>query len=192
MVEKTKSNNLTIALNILYAKKEKVYLVYVSKHNSNGEKQVILLMIPNGKRWHYLAVKILPAFLRGIMSKHLGDFYCLNCLHSFATESKFESHIKVYENIDFCNVVMPSEDAKILKFNQYQKSDKALYTGILVWAPKKFFLSFLFQLYFNKKFAEVAVNDFIMHLIILKWLRIQKCRQKRIAMRQSSRSERKN
>ena len=54
MVEKTKSNNLTIALNILYAKKEKVYLVYVSKHNSNGEKQVILLMIPNGKRWHYL------------------------------------------------------------------------------------------------------------------------------------------
>ena len=191
MVEKTKSNNLTIALNILYAKKEKVYLVYVSKHNSNGEKQVILLMIPNGKRWHYLAVKILPAFLRGIMSKHLGDFYCLNCLHSFATESKLESHIKVYENIDFCNVVMPSEDAKILKFNQYQKSDKALYTGILVWAPKKI-LSFLFQLYFNKKFAEVTVNDFIMHLIILKWLRIQKCRQKRIAMRQSSRSERKN
>ena len=191
MVEKTKSNNLTIALNILNAKKEKVYLVYVSKHNSNGEKQVILLMIPNGKRWHYLAVKILPAFLRGIMSKHLGDFYCLNCLHSFATESKLESHIKVYENIDFCNVVMPSEDAKILKFNQYQKSDKALYTGILVWAPKKI-LSFLFQLYFNKKFAEVTVNDFIMHLIILKWLRIQKCRQKRIAMRQSSRSERKN
>ena len=191
MVEKTKSNNLTIALNILYAKKEKVYLVYVSKHNSNGEKQVILLMIPNGKRWHYLAVKILPAFLRGIMSKHLGDFYCLNCLHSFATESKLESHIKVYENIDFCNVVMPSEDAKILKFNQYQKSDKALYTGILVWAPKKI-LSFLFQLYFNKKFAEVTVNDFIMHLIILKWLRIQKCRQKRIALRQSSRSERKN
>ena len=173
MVEKTKSNNLTIALNILYAKKEKVYLVYVSKHNSNGEKQVILLMIPNGKRWHYLAVKILPAFLRGIMSKHLGDFYCLNCLHSFATESKLESHIKVYENIDFCNVVMASEDAKILKFNQYQKSDKALYTGILVWAPKKI-LSFLFQLYFNKKFAEVTVNDFIMHLIILKWLRIQK------------------
>ena len=191
MVEKTKSNNLTIALNILNAKKEKVYLVYVSKHNSNGEKQVILLMIPNGKRWHYLAVKILPAFLRGIMSKHLGDFYCLNCLHSFATESKLESHIKVYENIDFCNVVMPSEDAKILKFNQYQKSDKALYTGILVWAPKKI-LSFLFQLYFNKKFAEVTVNDFIMHLIILKWLRIQKCRRKRIAMRQSSRSERKN
>ena len=26
---------------------------------------------------------------------------------------------------DFCNVIMPSEDTKILEFNQYQKSDKA-------------------------------------------------------------------
>ena len=31
----------------MYAKKEKIYLAYVSKHNSNREKQVILLMIPN-------------------------------------------------------------------------------------------------------------------------------------------------
>ena len=31
-----------MALNVLYAKKENIYLVYVSKHNSNREKQVIL------------------------------------------------------------------------------------------------------------------------------------------------------
>ena len=31
--------------------------VYVSKHKSDWEKQVILLMIPNGERWHYLALK---------------------------------------------------------------------------------------------------------------------------------------
>ena len=30
-------------------KKKKIYLAYVSKHNSNREKQVILLIIPNGK-----------------------------------------------------------------------------------------------------------------------------------------------
>ena len=28
------------------------------------------------------------------------------------------------ENKKFCNVIMPSEDTKILEFNQYQKSDK--------------------------------------------------------------------
>ena len=61
---------------------------YVSKHNSNREKQVILLIIRNGEKWHYLAVKKLSASLRGITSKHHGDFYCLNCVHSFATEKK--------------------------------------------------------------------------------------------------------
>ena len=54
---KFEKNNVTIALNVLYAKKEKIYLAYVSKHNSNREKQVILLMILNGEKWHYLAVK---------------------------------------------------------------------------------------------------------------------------------------
>ena len=43
-------------LYVLYAKKEKIYPFYVSKHNSNYEKQVILLMIPNEERCHYLAV----------------------------------------------------------------------------------------------------------------------------------------
>ena len=47
-------------------------------------------MIPNEekKRWHYLAVKMLSTLLHGITSKHKGDFYCLNCLHSFRTENK--------------------------------------------------------------------------------------------------------
>ena len=31
------------------------------------------------------------------------------------------------ENKDFCNVIMPSEDTKILEFNQHQKSDKVLF-----------------------------------------------------------------
>ena len=45
--------------------KKKVYPAYVSKHNSNREKQVILSMISNGEkreakskgRWDYLAAK---------------------------------------------------------------------------------------------------------------------------------------
>ena len=56
--KKIEKNNVTIALNVLYAKKEKIYQAYVSKHNSNCQKQVIILMISNGeKRWHYLALK---------------------------------------------------------------------------------------------------------------------------------------
>ena len=69
--------------------------------------------------------KKLSALLRGITSKHHGNFYCLNCLHSFATEKKLESHENLCENKDFFNVIIPSEDTKMLEFNQYLRSDKA-------------------------------------------------------------------
>ena len=69
-------------------KKKKIYLAHVSKHNANCEKQVILLMIPNEEKWRYLAAKKLSALFRGITSKHRGDFYCLNCFHSFKTKRK--------------------------------------------------------------------------------------------------------
>ena len=47
--KKFEKYNLTTALNILYAKIEKIYPAYVSKQNRNREKQVIILMIPNGE-----------------------------------------------------------------------------------------------------------------------------------------------
>ena len=57
-----RSNNVTISLNVLYAKKEKkLHPAYVSKDNSDHEKLVIYLMTPNGEGWHYLAVKKLSA-----------------------------------------------------------------------------------------------------------------------------------
>ena len=118
-MEKIGKYNVT---NVLYPRKENLYLVYVSKHNSNHEKQVILLTIPNGKGWHYLAVTKLSALLRGINSKHHADFYCLNC---FATKNPLESHKKVCENKDFCSVIMLFKDTKTLEVNQYQKSGKA-------------------------------------------------------------------
>ena len=42
-------NNLMIALNVLYAKSEKIYPAYFLKQNSKCEKQDILSMIPNGE-----------------------------------------------------------------------------------------------------------------------------------------------
>ena len=59
----------------MYVKKENIYPAYVSKYNSNCEKQVILLMISNGEKWHYLAVKEISALLRGITSKNYKIIY---------------------------------------------------------------------------------------------------------------------
>ena len=41
--KKFEKNNVRIALNVLYARKEKINPAYVSKNNSNCEKEVILL-----------------------------------------------------------------------------------------------------------------------------------------------------
>ena len=69
----------------------------------------------------------LSQLLRGITFKHNDNFYCLNCFHSFVAESKLQSFKQVCENKDFCNILMLSEDTKVLEFNQYQKSDKAIF-----------------------------------------------------------------
>ena len=71
--------------------------------------------------------KKLFELLHRITSKNKGDFYCLNCLHSFRTENKLKSHEKVCKNKYFCVTIMPSEKDNILEFNQYMKSDKMLY-----------------------------------------------------------------
>ena len=51
-------------------------------------------MITNSGNWHYLVVKNLSRLLRGISSNHDGDYYCLNCFHSYRTENKLNAHKK--------------------------------------------------------------------------------------------------
>ena len=46
--------------------------------------------------------KILSAILRGITSNYHSGFYCLDWLHSFATESRLETYKKYFKK-DFCN-----------------------------------------------------------------------------------------
>ena len=41
----------------------------------------------------------------------------MNCFHSFRIKNKLESHKKVCENKAFYNVIMSSEETKILEFN---------------------------------------------------------------------------
>ena len=81
-------------------------------------------MISNGENWHYLAVKSLSRLLRGITSNHDGDYYCLNCFHSYRTENKLNIHKKICENNEYCNIEMPSPNNNIIKYNQGNKSLK--------------------------------------------------------------------
>ena len=73
-----------------------------SKYNLNRENQVILLMITDGEKWHYLAVKSLSALLRRMTGYNSGDFYCLNYFRSYTTKNKLKKLKNVCENHDYC------------------------------------------------------------------------------------------
>ena len=94
---------------------KKISVVYRSKHNNKREKQVILLMIGDGKKYHYLAVTNLSALLQKISSNHKEDFYCLNCFNSYTTKNKLKEHEEICNNHDSCRIEMPEWVNKILK-----------------------------------------------------------------------------
>ena len=68
-------------------------------------------MITGGKKWHYLTVKT-SVLLRGVTSKHVGDFYCLNCFH-ILQKKKLKKHYNVCKNHDYCYVEVHK---KIIKY----------------------------------------------------------------------------
>ena len=88
-------------ISYIYLNIEEIRHAYKSKCNLNRENKVILLMITDGKKWHNLAVKKLSASFSKITSKRDGDFYCLNCFHSFRTENKLKKHKNVSKNHDY-------------------------------------------------------------------------------------------
>ena len=77
---------------------------YKSKHNLERENQVFLLMITDGKKWDFLAVKSLFVLLRGITGNNNGDFYCLNICRPYTTENKLKKHRNVCEDHYYCFV----------------------------------------------------------------------------------------
>ena len=122
-------NNKNVALNIYYVpfNIKKIEIAYKSKYNLVRDNQIILLMISNGENWHYLAVKSLSGLLRGITSNHNGDYYCLNCFHSYSAENKLNAHKKICENNEYCNIEMPSPNNNLIKYNEGGKSLKLLF-----------------------------------------------------------------
>ena len=70
------SENKSMALNILYVpyNTEKIRHVYKSKYSLTRENQVVLLMITDGEKWHYLAVKNLSVLFRKITGNIMETF----------------------------------------------------------------------------------------------------------------------
>ena len=95
--------------------RRKIRQAYISRHNSERKHQVILPMIKDGEKWHYLAVKILSRLLRELHQQIMMNF--MNCLHSFKKCLQENENDNACKNHDYCNVKMPKARNKILKFN---------------------------------------------------------------------------
>ena len=107
----------------------KINIVYKSKYNNKCKKQIILLMIGDGKKYHYLAVTNLSALLQKISSNHK-DFY-LNCFNSYTTKDKLKEHEEICNNHDSCRIEMPDWANKTIKYNPGEKSLKAPFSFFL-------------------------------------------------------------
>ena len=137
--KKFEQNNETIALNVLYVSHntEQICCAYKSKYNNERENQVILLMITDGEKWHYLALKSEPMLYNGklcnrpvkSLSRLLKEksffFYCLNCFNSYSTENRLKEHEEICNKNDSCRIIMPKWNEIILKYNHGEKSLKA-------------------------------------------------------------------
>ena len=119
--------NKTNAINILFVSynTKTISIACKSKYNHKHKNQVILLMITDGKKWHYLAVRSLSALFRGITSSNNGDFYCLNCFYSYCTHNKLKKHERVFNNHDYCHLEMPKENEKNIKIQSRRKIIKS-------------------------------------------------------------------
>ena len=141
-----KKNNKIIALNILFVPHDEktINLAHKSKYNRKRKNQVVLSMITDSKKRHYIAlkseradhefnrpIKSLSKLFRGITSNHDEDFYCLNCLHSFRTDNAPKKHERLCDNNDYCRVEMPTQFNKTLKYNYGEKS---LRTPFVIYA----------------------------------------------------------
>ena len=128
--KKIEQNNKTIALNVLYIPHDTktISVAYRSEYNNTHKKQVILLMITDAKKWHYLAVTNSSALLAKKSLNHDGDFYCLNCFNSYTTKNKLKGHAEICNNHDSYHIEMPKQAEKILKYIHGEKSLKAPFT----------------------------------------------------------------
>ena len=68
--------------------------------------------------------KNISRLFRGITSNNNGGFYSLNCLHSFCTDNALKRHERLCDNHDNCQLIMPSKDKNILKYNHGENSLK--------------------------------------------------------------------
>ena len=107
----------------------------------------------------------LSALLKGISSNHVGDFYCLNCFHSYRTKNKLKKHKRVCNNHDYCCLEMPNKDNKVLK---YYSEENLLKFPAIIYGDLEFLLEKMHSC--EKNLIQRKKNNTFWFFIVYKLL----------------------
>ena len=82
--------NNDISVNVLSVEDKDVY---ICRKGQRHQRENNLILISEGDRWHYTAIKFLSRLLASKNSKHAHkQYFCNNCLQGFTQESSRDEH----------------------------------------------------------------------------------------------------
>ena len=124
-IDKFQKNSPGTAVSVLFSNKknQNIYTARRSERNIKCKKQVNLLMIVDGEKRHYTAIKSICRLLSKLNGKTRRAYHlCMNCLNDFRTESARDKHYEYCSSNGHGKVKMPTEEKKWLKFHdgEYQ------------------------------------------------------------------------
>ena len=86
-------NDKSIAMNVLQEVERKISHLYKSELNKTRENHVILLILSDHQKQHYVAVKNLNSLLKD--KNKCSEHFCINCFKKFRRKSRLEKHYQI-------------------------------------------------------------------------------------------------
>ena len=124
-IDKFEKKNPSIAVNVLLSNKKNKnkYTARRSERNVKCKKQAHLLMIVDGEKRHYTAIKSI-SWLSSKLNEKARCIYhfCMNCLNGFPTESVRDMHYELCSSNDHVKVNMPTKKDKMAKISRWTVS----------------------------------------------------------------------
>ena len=102
-----------VCVNLLGVEERQIYILRMGKYDPEKE-EVILLLIADEERRHYVAVKNLNRLLRSkSISQKCKQYFCMNCLQGFSFEESRDKHLQYCIDNEVVRVEMPRANSFI-------------------------------------------------------------------------------
>ena len=123
-IGKFEKANPDISVNVLCEEgKEKIFICRKSKFNERS-KIINLLLIVDGEKKHYTAIKSLSRLLRSENTRHTEEqHFCINCLQGFSSTEARDNHFEYCKDNEAVKIEMPLPGSKV-KFHKGQNQFK--------------------------------------------------------------------